>query len=69
MQNLILVLVGTAIIAAMVATSNLEKKEKILTLLTMIGISIFVGIQFTIEGYYIIPCVLVGACHAGAGWG
>jgi len=65
MQNLILVLVGTVIIAAMVATSNMDKREKVLTLLSMIAISVFIGIKFTVEGYYIIPCIFVGSWLGG----
>lgn len=60
MQNLTLVLAGTVIIGAMVSTSNMSMREKVLTALAMVGISIFIGIQFTWHGYLLIPCIFAG---------
>jgi len=60
MQNLILVMCGTVIVGAMISTSNMTMKDKVLTVLAMIGISIFVGIQFTWHGYLLVPCTFAG---------
>ena len=60
MSNLILVCFGVFIIAAMVLTSNMERREKIVTLLAMIGIEIFLGFVFTTDCFYLIGCTVVG---------
>lgn len=60
MQNFILVCAGTVIIGAMVSTSNMSMKDKVFTALAMIGISIFVGVQFTADAFWLIPCTFVG---------
>ena len=60
MQNLIIVCSGVVIISAMLSTSNMSMKEKVLTALAMVGISVAIGIYFTTDGFLLIPCIFAG---------
>ena len=60
MNNIILVCTGVVIISAMLSTSNMSLKQKVLTALAMVGISVFIGICFTADGFLFIPCIFTG---------
>jgi len=60
MHNMIFVSIGMVVLGILVATSNMDRLDKIKSAIMMVVFCIVIGFAITPDAFWLIPCVFAG---------